>query len=245
MERLVTWRTLSTLIVAVAIAGCGGAAELSPAPTAAQASPTLGPTLAPSPTGTPSFAASAPPTPASSAPADLAMSTLPRTLVSPDEASKAARAINAFGLDLYRRVAEPGDNVVLSPTSVAIALAMARAGARGETAGQMDAVMHAAGADTLADAMNALDAALASRSGTFDDPGGNPLEVTLRIANATFAQRGMSIEPAFLDALAARFGAGVRLVDYEADPEAARQAVNAWWSSRPPDGSRSCCSRAT
>ena len=228
MERLVTWRTLSTLIVAVAIAGCGGAAELSPAPTAAQASPTLGPTLAPSPAGTPSFAASAPPTPASSAPADLAMSTLPRTLVSPDEASEAAAAINAFGLDLYRRVAEPGDNVVLSPTSVAIALAMARAGARGETAAQMDAVMHAAGADTLADAMNALDAALASRSGTFDDPDGNPLEVILRIANATFAQQGMPIEPAFLDALAARFGAGVRLVDYEADPEAARQAVNAW-----------------
>jgi serpin B len=38
----------------------------------------------------------------------------------------------------------------------------------------------------------------------------------------------MPIEQSFLDALAARFGTGVRLVDYEADPEAARRVINAW-----------------
>jgi serpin B len=155
------------------------------------------------------------------------MSDVPRAAAAPAEAKKASAAINAFGLDLLGRAGKPDANVVLSPTSIAIALAMARAGARGETAAQMDAVMRSAGAESHAVAMNALDAALAVRSGSFDYYG-HPLEVTLRVVNATFAQQGMPIEQSFLDALAARFGTGVRLVDYEADPEAARRVINAW-----------------
>jgi serpin B len=153
---------------------------------------------------------------------------VPRAAAAPAEARKASAAINAFGLDLLGRAGKPDANVVLSPTSIAIALAMARAGARGETAAQMDTVMRSAGAERLAAAMNALDAALATRSGSFNDQDGHPFEVTLRVVNATFAQQGMPIEQSFLDALAARFGTGVRLVDYEADPEAARRVINAW-----------------
>jgi serpin B len=156
------------------------------------------------------------------------MSDVPRAAAAPAEAKKASAAINAFGLDLLGRAGKPDANVVLSPASIAIALAMARAGARGETAAQMDTVMRSAGAARLAAAMNALDAALATRSGSFNDQDGHPLEVTLRVVNATFAQQGMPIEQSFLDALAARFGTGVRLVDYEADPEAARRVINAW-----------------
>ncbi|HYN47402.1 MAG TPA: serpin family protein, partial [Candidatus Nanopelagicales bacterium] len=163
---------------------------------------------------------------------DLAISDVPRASASPTEARKAAEAINAFGLDLLQRAGTPGANVVLSPTSIALALAMARAGARAETAAQMDTVMRSVGSDRLAGAANALDAALASRSGTFNGPDGEALEVTLRIANATFAQQGMSIEKPFLDALAARFGSGVRLVDYVSDPQAARGIINAWVKKR-------------
>ena len=163
---------------------------------------------------------------------DLAISDVPRAAASPAAAKKAVAAINAFGLDLLKRAGTPSTNVVLSPTSIALALAMARAGARGETAAQMDTVMRSAGSDRLAGAMNALDAALASRSGTFNGPDGEALEVTLRIANATFAQQGMPIEKPFLDALAARFGSGVRLVDFVSDPEAARGIINAWVKKR-------------
>ena len=156
------------------------------------------------------------------------MSSVPRASAPPAAAKTAAAAINAFGLALYRRVDKSSGNVVISPTSVAIALAMARAGAKGETAAQMDTVLRSAGTDKLASAMNALDRALASRSGTFKDEEGNQLDVTLSIANALFAQRDLPIVQAFLDALASRFGAGVRLVDYKADPEAARRLINAW-----------------
>jgi serpin B len=155
------------------------------------------------------------------------MSDVPRVAAPAAAAVKAAAAINDFGLDLYRRV-RPGSNVVLSPTSIAMALAMARAGAKGETATQMDTVLRSAGTDRFADAMNALDAALATRSGTFNDLDGNPLPIALRITNGAYMQRGMQVEPAFLDALASRFGAGVRLADFAADPDASRQLINAW-----------------
>jgi serpin B len=184
------------------------------------------PTVVPTPSTSPEPSQSATPSPAAAA--EVARSDVARAAAAPAEARRASAAINALGLDLLRRAGTPDANVVLSPASIAIALAMARAGARGETAAQMDTVMRSAGAERLAAAMNALDAALATRSGSFNDQDGRPLEVTLRVVNATFAQQGMPIEPSFLDALAARFGTGVRLVDYEADPEAARRVINAW-----------------
>jgi serpin B len=105
---------------------------------------------------------------------------------------------------------------------------MARAGARGQTADEMDTVLRAIGSDELADAVNALDAALASRSGTFKDAGGEDHQVALRIANSLFSQHDMALQTAYLDAMASRFGAGVWKVDFAADPEAARIAINAW-----------------
>ena len=160
----------------------------------------------------------------------LARSDAPRATADPAAADAAAVAIDVFGFDLYRRLAaaDRSAGLVFSPSSIAIALAMARAGARAETAAQMDAVMHAVGSDANAAGINALDQALAARSGTFQGRDGKPYDLTLRIANAPFAQRDLKLEPAFLDALAARFGAGVRLVDYRSDADAARRQINAW-----------------
>ena len=160
----------------------------------------------------------------------LAAADVPRITTSPQDATDAGAAVNAFGLDLYRRVAaqDPAANAVLSPASIALALAMARAGARGQTATEMDAVLHGFGTDEHAAWPAALDEALTARTGTFTDRNGEPADVTLRIANAPFADRSMPLEPAYLDALGARFGAGLRLVDFKSAPEAARALVNGW-----------------
>jgi serpin B len=161
--------------------------------------------------------------------AALARADVPRASTAPEDAAAAGTAIAALGFDLYRAMAADGEsNVVLSPTSIALALAMARAGARGQTATEMDAVMRDLGADANAAWLNALDAALAARSGTFKDDAGQDLPVALRIANASFAQAGMPIEQAYLEALASRYGAGLRLVDYRREAEAARKVINAW-----------------
>ena len=161
---------------------------------------------------------------------ELAAVTVPRLASNAQDASNAGSAVNAFGLDLYREVAaqDASANLVLSPASIALALAMARAGARGQTASEMDAVLHGLGTDEHAAWPAALDAALTARTGTFSNAMGEPSDVTLRIANAPFAQRDMAFEPAYLDALSARFGAGLRLVDYKHAPEPARALINGW-----------------
>jgi serpin B len=92
----------------------------------------------------------------------------------------------------------------------------------------MDAVMHGAAADDHAGWLNALDQALATRSGTFQDGSGKDVPITLRIANAPFAQQGMPLEKTYLEALAGRFSGGLRLVDYESQTEQARALINGW-----------------
>lgn len=164
--------------------------------------------------------------------ADVAVVAVSRASADPTAAIDASTAVDAFGFDLYRRLVAGRGNLVFSPASIALALAMARVGAGGETAAEMDRVLHAAGADAQGAGLNALDAALPSRSGTFSDTMGKPVDVALRIANAPFAQRGERWETAYLEALGSRYGASLRLVDYRADPEAARQTINAWVADR-------------
>jgi serpin B len=165
---------------------------------------------------------------------ELARAEVARAVADPAAAKTAAASIAAFGLDLYRALlADPSlglaaKNAVFSPTSVAIALAMARAGARGETAAEMDAVLHTTGWDELGAGLNALEQALASRDASWRDWDEQLHELRLRIANAPFAQRDWSIEQAYLERIGATFDAGVRLVDYIADPEAARRLINEW-----------------
>ena len=168
---------------------------------------------------------------------ELAATNIPHLSGTPADASNAGAAVNAFGLDLYAAVAaaDPDANLVISPASIAIALSMARAGARGQTAAEMDAVLRDLGTDEHAAWLAALDAALNSRTGTFRDRSGEEQQVTLRIVNAPFAQRGLTLEDPFLDALAERFGAGLRLVDYVAAAEDARRLINAWVADQTED----------
>ena len=79
----------------------------------------------------------------------LARADVARASADPADAVRAGTAVDAFGLDLYRAMAAGQANLVFSPASITLALAMARAGARGVTASEMDAVMHGAAADAI------------------------------------------------------------------------------------------------
>jgi serine protease inhibitor len=165
----------------------------------------------------------------------MAISDVARMPIGKGEAKAAAHSITSFGLDLYRRLLEDPNlgsrNVVFSPTSIALALGLVRAGARGETAAEIDDVLHVNGSDELLAGLNALDQALGARDVKWQDSDGGH-RVALRIANASFAQKGWTVEQQFLDALASAFGAGLHLVDYKSDPEAARRAINGWVDQR-------------
>jgi serpin B len=157
-------------------------------------------------------------------------SNVDRAEIDPARAATAAEAINAFGADLHRRLAEadPSANLVFSPASILLALAMTRAGANGPTATEMDDVLHISDADAFFAACNALDAALAELNGPVETASGDEEELALEIANSLWPQSGFDIKEAFLDLLARQFDAGVYAVDYRADPDVARVAINGW-----------------
>jgi len=79
--------------------------------------------------------------------------------------------------------------------------------------------------------LNALDQELAGHNATWTDEEKTSHALSLQVANAAFGQRGLGRSSRNnLDAIAAAFGAQLGLVDYEADPQAARKTINAWVS---------------
>jgi len=140
-------------------------------------------------------------------------------------------AVNAFGLDLARTQGRlRSGNLVLSPWAVASVLAMARAGATGETRSQLDHALHVPDSATFDQGMNALDQLTAQRSGDHRSSQRKG-SVDLVTARSLWAPRGTTFEPAFLQTLAGEYGIGARVVDFRSDPEAARGAINTWVSN--------------
>jgi serpin B len=132
-------------------------------------------------------------------------------------------ADTAFSLDLIGR-AWNGDNLIISPFSIATALGMLEAGARGETREQMAAVLHETLTDeSLHDARGTLLAALASEPPSTDE---EPPPFTLRAVNSLWAQRDYPIVEDYLEVLSGSYDAGVSLLDFMADPDAARVVIN-------------------
>jgi serpin B len=136
-----------------------------------------------------------------------------------------------FALDAYRALAAEAGNIVYSPHSIQVALSMTWAGARGRTESQMAmALRFALPQGSHHAAFNALDQELAARAARSLEGGGRRFQ--LRVTNALFGQRGETFLPTFLDTLAEHYGAGLKLLDFMADPEAARRRINAWVSEQ-------------
>lgn len=174
---------------------------------------------------------------AGSADVEVVMADVERSTPDAASAGSAGSAIAAFGTDLYGEVASEPGNLAISPYSVAAALAMTRVGAAGETAAEMDEVLHATAIDDLSVAFGSLDGVLATRPGEFPspDPEGDALVLELSFGNALWPQTGFPFDDEFLATLAEQFGAGVNVVDYVADAEGARQLINEWVADRTAD----------
>jgi serpin B len=137
-----------------------------------------------------------------------------------------AAATAAFGLDLLGKL--PPGNVVISPDSIATALAMAGTGARGETGAQIAAALHLKGPtrfDSIGGLQRDVFAAQAAAAA------GHPSAPTLTIANGLFVQQGYALAPAFVGGLSEHFGAAPEAVDFAGDPPGATAAINSWTSA--------------
>ncbi|HEY6549207.1 MAG TPA: serpin family protein, partial [Vicinamibacteria bacterium] len=129
-----------------------------------------------------------------------------------------ARNSNAFGLELWRRL-PASSNQVFSPASITTALAMTWGGAKGETAAQMQKVLHFQG--SAADVMQAS----GQLSATLTDP---KRPIVFRIANRLFGEAGFPFEASFLAATKAAYGAALEPLGFQAAPEKARVHINGW-----------------
>jgi serpin B len=106
---------------------------------------------------------------------------------------------------------------------------MAYAGARAETADQLAAALGVATDDVAWHAArNAIELGLLADRPT--PPSLQPIK--LEPTNAIFGQHGFPFEQDYIDTLAVYYGAGMQLVDFERETEAARQLINEWVSER-------------
>jgi len=104
--------------------------------------------------------------------------------------------------------------------SMSTALAMAYAGAKGQTAGQMAKVMHF---DQSPAEINQDFAKLIAGWNS----GAKEHNFQLDIANAMWGQKGYPIQASFNQTLQANFGAAIRLLDF-GQSEQARKTINDW-----------------
>ncbi|HEY3334882.1 MAG TPA: serpin family protein [Candidatus Limnocylindrales bacterium] len=187
--------------------------------------------------GTPWVALASDPTPGF----ELASVITDPVAASMSAAKREAAAVNAFGLAMYKRLRSTADlkgrGLIFSPYSIATALAMARAGAKGDTASQMDGVLRASGWSDLQSGIASLATVLARRDGAWtvrsDESGKDEAHYqALRIANMAFSQRGYALEQAYLKRVSQTFRSGFGLVDFIADPDGARKAINQWVSQQ-------------
>jgi serpin B len=148
------------------------------------------------------FATGAPPQPESS----VASSALPQPYAH-------------FGFDVLRelRSHHPDGNVFISPTSIAVALAMTSNGASGTTREAILKTLHADGQSI--DAFNAANRELAEQMA-------KTTSVQLSMANALWLEQELPVNPSFVQTLESAFGAHAQNVNFRSP--AALEAINAW-----------------
>ncbi len=146
--------------------------------------------------------------------------------VAPEDMAALAADNNAFAFDLYQALRGSDGNLIASPFSISLAMAMVHAGARGSTEQQIAETMHyTLPQDRLHPAFNALDLQL---EGLNQPVASDDQRFRLNIANAVWGQTGFPFSPEYLDVLARNYGAGLRLLDFMAAPEPSRMTINDW-----------------
>ena len=135
------------------------------------------------------------------------------------EMNPLVEANTAFALQLYGKLRSTEGNLALSPYSISSALAMTYAGARGDTARQMEQTLHFDPSNTgLHELFGRLDAALKAAQGSNE----------LSIANSLWPQEKYPFREEFLNLLKRDYGATVTPLNYQRAAEPARARINQW-----------------
>jgi len=169
----------------------------------------------------------------SASPVAVAQSQAPREKpqISDTEKAEVAKGGRTFALDLYHQIGVTSQgNLILSPYSITLPLAMLYAGAHGETEQQIRAAAHfTAPQSAFHSALNVIDSDL------FDRASDETRGFQLNIANSVWGEQGYSFRQDYLDTLAKNYGSGIQLVDFEGQSEGARLTINHWVEQKTQD----------
>ena len=141
----------------------------------------------------------------------------------PPRITTSKQLVNAqtqFALHLYKQLANKKGNLLFSPYSVSTALTMTFAGARRATAREMAKVLRLTGNPSLL--------TLAGRDMRELMKRAKQSGFQLSIANRLWGQKKYPFNNSFLNLLNTHYDAGLELLDFKADPAAARKVINAW-----------------
>ncbi|XP_030916841.1 serpin B12 isoform X2 [Geospiza fortis] len=172
-----------------------------------------------------------------------------------------SRPVTEFCLDLYKKLNRSAEdtNIVFSPMSISVALALIHLGAKNNTAAQIEKVLHvrkAAGRmspgsdhESAAPDME-LEGSLESqpsfsesqcnKEGNLNHKVFQELllqlqnlgeKYVLTLANNLFIQQGFELQQQFLTCSKELYGAVLQTVDFHGAVEAARRKINAWVES--------------
>jgi len=145
----------------------------------------------------------------------------------PFGAKDAATAGNTFALALYAELQATEGNLFFSPSSISTALAMTYAGARGETAREMAAVLE------LPDHQEAVHVGYADLLAALQ-PGAEATH-KLTVANRLWGQDGFDLLPEFLALVRTHYDGGYTPLDFAGDTDGSRRIINAWVEGKTED----------
>ncbi len=135
------------------------------------------------------------------------------------DAASVVRGLNSFTAELYRAVADGKGDLAISPASVSLAFALAHAGAKGETRDEIARVLHYP--TGLADFDKSTGSLVKSMQL-------NATGRTMAVNNSIWLQTGLPVHASYLSGVERHYGAGLNRVDYQSNPDAARETINGW-----------------
>ncbi|XP_060657880.1 serine protease inhibitor 42Dd-like [Drosophila nasuta] len=139
-----------------------------------------------------------------------------------DQSSIFSRGLAKFSINVYTKLVanNPNDNIIFSPFSIQTCAAMARLGASGRTAAQLDRGLNliSNNAIEIAESFHNVLAAFEKSS-------------VLRIANKIYIKSGYQLRDEFSSLIFKKFLSGVEPIDFTQNEKAAR-AINSWVEQR-------------
>ena len=142
--------------------------------------------------------------------------------------STVVSANNQFALDLYSQFKEEfkDENIFFSPYSISVALTMTYEGARGQTAEEMQSVLHIPENASLRRPNFAK---------IINEINKENKKYRLHTANALWPRIDFQLLEEYQNTIERYYGGKVTRLDYARDPEGSRQTINSWVEDKTED----------